>query len=429
MFYDSGLDEDDIEALPDTLNMSEKHEKCNMMKMNVNGKNMMNGVKDEFNYDLNEDVELKGNAEKGPSKRKLTSLIEPDNIHKRLKKSKKLNSRLERLLKIKNRRNIIPSDPKLSPLYTEKEMKWKSFEVNKDIKSPESDLDTSSVNAHLVIRSVHIKSESKEYCTECEKLCSTKCACTVKKSEDAESSNLINDMKINGATVSLCVNSTLNSIPTEDRIVAMDCEFVGVHPKNKSALGRCSVVDFYGNVLYDQFVKPDEPIFSYRTKWSGIRKKNLKNAIPFATAHQQIWNLLLGKIIVGHALFNDFKVMKIQYTGKHVRDTASYKPLRALANLSENTAPKLKNLSQILLGRTIQTKEHCSVEDSMATLDLYKLVSTEWEQSILDKEIRRQTKDNKDILHNNEEETCDSNCDSKSYLSDEFWPQYLFPSN
>ncbi|CAG2225454.1 AEN [Mytilus edulis] len=404
MFYDSGLDEDDIEALPDTLNKSEKHEKCNMMNMNVNGKNMMNGVRDELIYDLNdheEDEELKGAKEKGPSKRKLTSLLEPDNIHKRLKKSKKLNSRLERLLKIKNKRNIIPSDPKLSPLYTEKEMKWTSFEVNKDIKSPESDLDTSSVNAHSVIRSVHIKSESKEYCTECKKLCSTKCACTVKKSEDAE----------------------------KDRIVAMDCEFVGVHPKNKSALGRCSVVDFYGNVLYDQFVKPDEPIFSYRTKWSGIRKKNLKNAIPVATAHQQIWNLLLGKIIVGHALFNDFKVMKIQYTGKHVRDTASYKPLRALANLSENTAPKLKNLSQILLGRTIQTKEHCSVEDSMATLDLYKLVSTEWEQSILDKEIRRQTNDNKDILDNNAEEACDSNCDSKSYLSDEFWPQYLFPSN
>ena len=65
----------------------------------------------------------------------------------------------------------------------------------------------------------------------------------------------------------------------------------------------------------------------------------------------------------------------------------------------------------------------------MATLDLYKLVSTEWEQSILDKEIRRQTHNNKDILDNKKEETCDSNCDSKSYLSDEFWPQYLFPSN
>ncbi|XP_063404132.1 interferon-stimulated 20 kDa exonuclease-like 2 [Mytilus trossulus] len=429
MLYDSGLDEDDIETLPDTLNKSEKHEKCNMLKMNVNGKNMMNGVKDEFIYDLNdheENEELKGNTEKGPSKRKLISLLEPDNIHKRLKKSKKLNSRLERLLKIKNRRNVIPSDPKLSPLYTEKEMKWTSFEDDKDIKSHENDLDTNSTHAHSVIRRVHIKSESMEYCTECKKLCK-KCACTVQKSDVAKCHNQINDMKIN--VVSLSVNSTLNSIPTEDRIVAMDCEFVGVHPKNKSALGRCSVVDFYGNVLYDKFVKPDEPIFSYRTQWSGIRKKNLKNAIPFATAHQQIWNLLLGKIIVGHALFNDFKVMKIQYTGKHVRDTASYKPLRALANLSENTAPKLKNLSQILLGRTIQTKEHCSVEDSMATLDLYKLVSTEWEKSILDKEIRRQTNDNKDILDNKEEETCDNNCDSKSYLSDEFWPQYLFPSN
>lgn len=243
MLYDSGLDEDDIEALPDTPNKSEKHEKCNMMKMNVNGKNMMNGVKDEFIYDLNdheEDEELKGNKEKGPSKRKLTSSIEPDIIHKRLKKSKKLNSRLERLLKIKNRRNVVPSDPKLSPLYTEKEMKWTSFEVDKDIKSYESDLDTSSCNAHSVIRSVHIKSESMEYCTECKKLCSSKCACTVQKSDEANSHNQINDMKIN--VFSLSVNSTLNSIPTEDRIVAMDCEFVGVHPKNKSALGKLVVI-------------------------------------------------------------------------------------------------------------------------------------------------------------------------------------------
>lgn len=424
MLFD--CDEDDIEVLQKTLHKSEKHEKCITPEMNVNVKNMMNCAEekepDEFIYDLHEeDVELKGNAEKRQSKRKLTSLIEPDIIHKKLKKAKKLNSRLERLLKIKSRRNKIPSDPKLSPLYTEREMKWTTFEVNKDIKSSESD----SPNAHSVIstfqvepkllnKSDRLKRESKENCT-------------VQESEETKSNNQMNDIKIN--SVSICVNSSLNSIPTEDRIVAMDCEFVGVHPKNKSALGRCSVVDFYGNVLYDQFVKPDEPIFTYRTKWSGIRKRHLKNAIPFAIAHQQIWNLLLGKIIVGHALFNDFKVMKIQYTGKHVRDTASYKPLRALANLSENCAPKLKNLSQILLGRTIQEKEHCSVEDSIATLDLYKLVSRDWEQSILDKEIRRQTNDKTDILDNNEEETCDSKCDSKSYLSDEFWPQYLFPSN
>ena len=57
------------------------------------------------------------------------------------------------------------------------------------------------------------------------------------------------------------------------------------------------------------------------------------------------------KIVVGHSVFNDFKVLRIQHPGKNIRDTSAYKPLRALANLSERTPPSLKNLSQALLGK------------------------------------------------------------------------------
>ena len=84
-------------------------------------------------------------------------------------------------------------------------------------------------------------------------------------------------------------------------------------------------------------------------------------------------------------------------------------------------------------GRTIQRNEHCSVEDSRATLDLYKLVRTDWEQKILEKEIKRQTNNNSDMIDSCEVNlNCNHGNDNKnevsstSYLSDEFWPQYLF---
>lgn len=56
------------------------------------------------------------------------------------------------------------------------------------------------------------------------------------------------------------------------------------------------------------------------------------------------------KIVVGHALYNDFNVMKISHPGKLRRDTSMFKPLRALANLPERVNPSLKNLSLGILG-------------------------------------------------------------------------------
>jgi hypothetical protein len=49
------------------------------------------------------------------------------------------SSWLERLIKVKSRRTTVPQDPKLSPLYSEKEMKWNRFEIDKKIQSEEDD--------------------------------------------------------------------------------------------------------------------------------------------------------------------------------------------------------------------------------------------------------------------------------------------------
>ena len=75
----------------------------------------------------------------------------------------------------------------------------------------------------------------------------------------------------------------------ETRIVAVDCEMVGVGAEGrKSALARVVVVNYYGNVLLDTFCAPSERVTDYRTRVSGIRPQDLKGATPFDEVQQQV---------------------------------------------------------------------------------------------------------------------------------------------
>lgn len=81
-----------------------------------------------------------------------------------------------------------------------------------------------------------------------------------------------------------------------NRIVAMDCEMVGVGANGeRSVLARCSIVDYDGNVLYDQIVQPLEKVTDFRTKYSGIRSKTLRKAISFREVFCLLWRFLLAE--------------------------------------------------------------------------------------------------------------------------------------
>ncbi len=92
----------------------------------------------------------------------------------------------------------------------------------------------------------------------------------------------------------------------------MDCEFVGVGFEGKeSVLARASVVNQFGHVLLDEFVRPRERITDYRTAVSGITPHHMRKGGPakdFATVHAAIAELCKGRILVGHAIHNDLKV-------------------------------------------------------------------------------------------------------------------------
>jgi RNA exonuclease 4 len=62
----------------------------------------------------------------------------------------------------------------------------------------------------------------------------------------------------------------------------MDCEMVGVGIEGmESSLARVSVVNWYGAVLIDEYVRQTERVVDYRTTYSGIRAHDLKNGVSF----------------------------------------------------------------------------------------------------------------------------------------------------
>jgi len=43
----------------------------------------------------------------------------------------------------------------------------------------------------------------------------------------------------------------------------------------ESSLARVSLVNFYGAVIMDEFVRQKERVVDYRTQWSGIRESDM----------------------------------------------------------------------------------------------------------------------------------------------------------
>ncbi|XP_025950189.2 RNA exonuclease 4 [Dromaius novaehollandiae] len=167
------------------------------------------------------------------------------------------------------------------------------------------------------------------------------------------------------------------------RAVAMDCEMVGVGPKGEdSIVARVSIVNQFGKCIYDKYVKPTEEVTDYRTAVSGIRPENIKTGEHFKIVQKEVADILNGRILVGHALHNDLKVLFLDHPKKKIRDTQKYKPFRQRV---KNARPSLKLLCERLLNVQVQTSEHCSIQDAQAAMRLYTLEKKQWEAAIKDK--------------------------------------------
>ncbi|XP_011694793.1 PREDICTED: RNA exonuclease 4 isoform X2 [Wasmannia auropunctata] len=158
--------------------------------------------------------------------------------------------------------------------------------------------------------------------------------------------------------------------------LAMDCEMVGIGDGTESMIARVSIVNKYGDCVYDKYVKPREKVVDYRTAISGVRPEHLQSGESFSVVQKEVADILKGRILVGHALKHDLKVLYLSHPRRYWRDTSRYKPFR---QISKGNTPSLKRLAHELLGREIQVGEHSSVEDARAAMQLYMLYRNKWE--------------------------------------------------
>ena len=148
-------------------------------------------------------------------------------------------------------------------------------------------------------------------------------------------------------------------------VLALDCEMVGVGEegqyskkfgKRYDILARVSIVDQNGTCIYDKYVKPTQVVTDYRTDTSGIHPEDIENGEDFIKVQKEVADILNGnddnnKILVGHSIEYDLKVLHLKHPTELIRNTAYYSPCSLN---DEGKTCGLKDLAARHLGISIQ---------------------------------------------------------------------------
>ena len=171
--------------------------------------------------------------------------------------------------------------------------------------------------------------------------------------------------------------------------IALDCEMVGIGSDGKkSALARVSLTNWHGDTVLDTFVQVPTRVTDFRTWVSGVKPKHIQEtqAMEVAKCREIVASLLKNKIVVGHALKNDFNALMISHPKQDIRDTAKYRRFQRYGG-NKWRPRKLRDLVKENLDLVIQEegKSHDSVDDAKAAMELFKLARVEWEKELVQK--------------------------------------------
>ncbi|KAG0430978.1 Small RNA degrading nuclease 5, partial [Dictyocoela muelleri] len=123
----------------------------------------------------------------------------------------------------------------------------------------------------------------------------------------------------------------------------------------QSELGRITILNNNGEIIYDKYVKPENEVIDYRSEYSGLTPDLLVNAISFESMKNDIQKIIgINTVIVGHSLENDMAALRSYH--HLIIDTSKLYRGRDCRKI------KLKELARKYLKKQIQVNEHCSIE-------------------------------------------------------------------
>ncbi|XP_045126567.1 NK-tumor recognition protein-like [Portunus trituberculatus] len=157
-----------------------------------------------------------------------------------------------------------------------------------------------------------------------------------------------------------------DSSSSNKEVYALDCEMCYTTEGNE--LTRITVINSNGDVVYEQLVKPENPILDYNTRFSGITENDMEDVkITIRDVQAALLARFSDKtILIGHSLESDLHALKIIHTT--VVDTSVVFPHK----MGPPYKRALKNLAAEYLKRIIQddVSGHDSAEDAIACLHL-----------------------------------------------------------
>ncbi|XP_028269792.1 RNA exonuclease 1 homolog [Parambassis ranga] len=149
-------------------------------------------------------------------------------------------------------------------------------------------------------------------------------------------------------------------------VYSLDCEMC--YTIHGLELSRVTVVNSSLEVVYDTFVKPDNEVIDYNTRFSGISEEDVKgNQTSLIKAQETLLSFISADtILIGHSLEKDLCLLKLLHG--MVVDTSVVFPHR----LGPPHKLTLNNLTAEYLRRIIQESVcgHDTAEDATACMEL-----------------------------------------------------------
>lgn len=156
--------------------------------------------------------------------------------------------------------------------------------------------------------------------------------------------------------------------PKFHEFIGIDCEMI--ETTSGPELARLSLVDIDGNLLVDEYFKPENEIVDYKTKFSGITEEKLSNITRGSRESFDILSQFASKntYFIGHSLENDFRVLKLIHN-KVIDTSIIYN-----GDSRYPRKPSLYDLYTKYIGNSFRSEDgtHDSVEDAKAALALVK---------------------------------------------------------
>ena len=172
--------------------------------------------------------------------------------------------------------------------------------------------------------------------------------------------------------------------PDMSRYLALDCEMI--QGERGPLLAEVAIVDWNYNTVYHTYVQPSGKVLDYRTEVSGITSEQLtprSGARSFSRVQKEVFTILQGATLIGHALENDLKALGFGLRGNglvhEIRNTAHHPAFQRMGPRGQLMPKKLANLySERIDVAGIQHGSHSAVEDARASMHVYRTRHEDW---------------------------------------------------